>query len=152
TVAAANTFGASTLQARYAGDIERVMSDIVGRPIRVEFTVLRGDDRAAGGEPVLDATVDGAESSPPVRESANGSGHPPPRGIPTAARERPARRPAEAPRRAHPATVGPVPKHASASSQQLELAPTPSHGLNPRYVYDHYVVGSSNRFAHAASL
>ncbi|MEA2582735.1 MAG: chromosomal replication initiator protein, partial [Thermomicrobiales bacterium] len=39
TVAAANTFGASTLQARYAGDIERVMSDIVGRPIRVEFTV-----------------------------------------------------------------------------------------------------------------
>ena len=44
TVAAANTFGASTLQARYASDIEQVMSDIVGRPIRVEFTVLRNED------------------------------------------------------------------------------------------------------------
>src|SRR5215210_6987543 len=41
TVAAANTFGASTLQARYSHDIEQVMSDIVGRPVSVEFTVLR---------------------------------------------------------------------------------------------------------------
>jgi chromosomal replication initiator protein len=32
------------------------------------------------------------------------------------------------------------------------LAPTPTHGLNPRYVYENYVVGGSNRFAHAASL
>ncbi|MDQ3167127.1 MAG: chromosomal replication initiator protein DnaA, partial [Chloroflexota bacterium] len=36
--------------------------------------------------------------------------------------------------------------------QQLPLAATPTHGLNPRYVYETYIVGSSNRFAHAASL
>jgi len=34
----------------------------------------------------------------------------------------------------------------------MELAATPGHGLNPRYIYENYVVGSSNRFAHAASL
>jgi chromosomal replication initiator protein len=151
TVAAANTFGASTLQARYAGDIERVMSDIVGRPIRVEFTVLRGDDRAASDEPVLDGAVNGSDSLPPVRESSNGTGRPLPGGIPAAARERPVRRGSETPRRGNPVAVGSIPKQAPAS-QQLELAPTPSHGLNPRYVYEHYVVGSSNRFAHAASL
>jgi chromosomal replication initiator protein len=35
-------------------------------------------------------------------------------------------------------------------SRQLALAA--DHGLNPRYIFDHYIVGSSNRFAHAASL
>jgi chromosomal replication initiator protein len=147
TVAAANTFGASTLQARYAGDIERVMSDIVGRPIRVEFTVLRGDDR-----PASDVTADEPDSVAPAHEPANGAGRPLPGGIPQAARTRPVRRASDAPKRANPATVGSGSKQPPAASQQLELAPTPSHGLNPRYVYEHYVVGSSNRFAHAASL
>ena len=37
-----------------------------------------------------------------------------------------------------------------APGRQLALAA--DHGLNPRYVFDHYIVGSSNRFAHAASI
>ncbi|HKG24985.1 MAG TPA: chromosomal replication initiator protein DnaA, partial [Thermomicrobiales bacterium] len=150
TVAAANTFGASTLQGRYAADIERVMSDIVGRPIRVEFTILRGEDRTRGDDPI-EGLENGAEQVPPVRESAPAAPRPLPGGIPTTGRERPTRRLPEAPRRVNPTTVVPTPKR-TAASQQLELAPTPVHGLNPRYVYEHYVVGSSNRFAHAASL
>jgi chromosomal replication initiator protein len=37
-------------------------------------------------------------------------------------------------------------------ARQIELAATPANRLNPRYIYSTYVVGSSNRFAHAASL
>ena len=34
----------------------------------------------------------------------------------------------------------------------MALAPSRSHGLNPRYVFGTYVVGSANRFTHAASV
>src|SRR5213592_1431845 len=56
TVAAANTFGASTLQSRFASQIEEVFSAIVGRPIHVEFTVLNaGQDDDEEGEPSVAA-------------------------------------------------------------------------------------------------
>ncbi|HEU0113521.1 MAG TPA: DnaA N-terminal domain-containing protein, partial [Thermomicrobiales bacterium] len=38
-VAAPNTFTASTLETRFAGPIERCLSSVVGRPVRVEFVV-----------------------------------------------------------------------------------------------------------------
>ena len=103
TVAAPNTFGASTLQQRYGGQVEAALTAIVGRPVRVRFTVL-GSDRA---EIAAQVAAEGAKSGP---GAAGGSG------------------------------------------TQLALRATPTHGLNPRYVYENYVVGSSNRFAHAASL
>jgi chromosomal replication initiator protein len=118
TIGAANTFSASTLQSRYGGDIERVVSEIVGRPIRVTFTVLNSAHE----------------------EGLNGATDPTATGG-TSPRIRPAKQEFAAP------TGRPT-----RSPKQLELAPPPAHGLNPRYVYEHYVVGSSNRFAHAASL
>jgi chromosomal replication initiator protein len=118
TIGAANTFSASTLQTRYSGDIERVLSEIVGRPIRVTFTVLN-----AGQEDGPASQAGSTAADPPARPRS--------------------------PKR--PAVESPPPRVAPAT-KQLELAPTPTHGLNPRYVYEHYVVGSSNRFAHAASL
>ncbi len=46
----------------------------------------------------------------------------------------------------------PQPDHPSLGTRQLELTRPGVQGLNPRLTYDTYVVGSSNRFAHAASL
>ena len=51
TVAAANTFGAATLQGRYASQIERAVSDLVGRPIKVEFTITERSDTGRQPEP-----------------------------------------------------------------------------------------------------
>ncbi|MCC6628292.1 MAG: chromosomal replication initiator protein DnaA [Chloroflexi bacterium] len=41
---------------------------------------------------------------------------------------------------------------APAHGQQLVLEATPAHGLNPEYVFDTFIVGKSNQFAHAASV
>ncbi|MGI8644066.1 MAG: chromosomal replication initiator protein DnaA [Thermomicrobiales bacterium] len=130
TVAAANTFSASTLQARYAPQIEQAISDIVGRPIQVRFVVQHaalGDDTASP-----DAARPTPRATPPSRSTP----------------DRPPSRPSRAPDRANGASR----TAAASSGQQLPLSSTPNHGLNPRYVYDNYVVGASNRFAHAASL
>jgi chromosomal replication initiator protein len=112
TISAPSTFAVSTLQGRYAGQVESAMSTLVGRPVRARFIVATGEPDAENG--------------------AAPSAEPAPR----------AKRQSESAR----------PKKTEPAEAQLELAPTPAHGLNPRYIYDNYVVGSSNRFAHAASL
>src|SRR3954466_14096981 len=44
-----------------------------------------------------------------------------------------------------PSAVTPLP--AEVTSQRVEIA-----GINPKYTFDSFVIGSSNRFAHAAAL
>ncbi|MCC6944340.1 MAG: chromosomal replication initiator protein DnaA [Thermomicrobiales bacterium] len=124
TIAAPNTFGASTLESRYASEIQRVISDIVGRPVAVEFTV--------GTAPRTESGPPAGTNEQPARRNPNGTVKPARKQIDT--------------------TIGRVSIPSSETSQQLELASTPMPGLNPRYVYESYVVGKSNMFAHAASL
>ena len=54
-----------------------------------------------------------------------------------------------------PASVALGPEEAAALQQPSQAAtpvPTTTHaGLNPRYTFDSFIVGSSNQFAHAAS-
>src|SRR6478735_1643100 len=115
-VAAPNTFSVSTLQTRYAAQVEQELASILGRPIRVRFTIMNSEREDARHE-----------------EPTSSERRPEPRRVPEANRPRRVDSPPPQP-------------------NQLELAPTTAHGLNPRYVYANYVVGSSNRFAHAASL
>ena len=49
-------------------------------------------------------------------------------------------------------TIAPSPKvPAFQQYQQQELAPTPAHGLNPRYTFDHLIKGKFNQMAAAAA-
>ncbi len=49
-------------------------------------------------------------------------------------------------------TIAPSPKMpAYQEYQQPELAPTPAHGLNPRYTFDHLIKGKFNQMAAAAA-
>jgi len=120
-VAAPNKSTASTIRNRNGVEIEDLFSQIVGRPIRVEF-VERGGDSAEstpGSQRVTPAPK--VPSSVDRGRRRTGFGSP---------------------------IAAPVPQ----PNQQLTLQVQPAHGLNTRYTFDHYVVGSSNRFAHAASM
>ncbi len=115
-----NPISLTTLESRYASQIERTLFAILGRKVKVTFVV-------SGRSP--------ESESEPVRTR-----HPLP--------NRPSRAPEPEPTRRLPR---PVQNNAGLNNRQLPLQPS-AQGLNPRLVYDTYVVGSSNRFAHAASL
>ena len=123
TVTAPHAFAASTLQARYARQVERALGEILGRPIRVTFTT---SDRAG----MLDVP------SPSIEPEA----------APVSDTSAPATPPRQ-PQRKSPASPPDIVRN-----RQLELSASPQNGLNPRLTFDTYVVGSSNRLAHAAAL
>ncbi|MCC6673893.1 MAG: chromosomal replication initiator protein DnaA [Thermomicrobiales bacterium] len=124
-VAAPNPFGASTLQSRYADQIERILTTIIGRPVRVEFTVQSDTDTEA----VADLSAF-ASSIPELPERNTGRGR--------------------------SGSGGKTNRQPVRNDQQLTLAPAAplppaAHNLNPRYLFETYIVGKSNVFAHAAA-
>ena len=131
TIAAANTFGASTLQSRYTETISQALSDVIGRPVEVVFTVMSERHPPPSGDGSTDAsdshekpTPRPAVSTTTLNRGRNG---------------RESNRPSGSAEKA-------------ASKGQLELTSPTNHGLTDRYLFETYVVGKSNMFAHAASL
>lgn len=131
TVGARSSIVVTTLESRFAPRIADGLSRVVGRQVQVGFTVLGEVDPVADRLNRETAAMlrgdEAAEEQGPARPGAPGG---------RSSREDRSR---QNDRRV------PAPR-------QIELTAAPTSGLNPRYVYGTYVVGSSNRFAHAASI
>lgn len=111
TILVADRAAANTLHRRYGRDIEKTLSERVGRKVSTEF-------RAAAG--------DAWEIEMP-------------NDIPRPAADR------------NFVAAKPTSTNA-AKPTQMTLESARAHGLNPGYVFRTYVVGSANRFAHAAGI
>jgi chromosomal replication initiator protein len=124
TVEVGDRVTAETLQRRFARDVERSLSERVGRPVAASFQADSGaipeksqgsaEDRGRASGYGWDQQGRGQKRL--SQSSSAGSG---------SANDRP---------------------------KQMILAPARGHGLNPKYDFRTYVVGSANRFTHAASV
>jgi chromosomal replication initiator protein len=124
TIEVADRVTAERLQRRFAREIERALSQRIGRPVSASFRAEAAvSDRGPGTTDLDSVQANGYRADAPGREAR--------------------RRPQEA-------RTAPAP--AQEKPRQMALAPSRSHGLNPRYVFRTYVVGSANRFTHAASV
>ncbi len=101
-LSAPNTFVVNTLQQRFASEVEKALTEVAGRRMKVQFDISHGDGNAP----------------------------------PAAATKRP---------RPRPVVEKPV-----SVNHQHELSPSMGN-LLPHLTFDTYVVGSSNRMAHAAA-
>jgi chromosomal replication initiator protein len=133
-VAAANPFHVPWLEGKFSSAIHTAVAEVVGYPIRVEFvdqaatSLSNGRDRLSRPAPLLDVVASSPTRAAPDDDVTDG-----PDGL--------SRR---------PFVSGSEPM-----SQRFRVpAPPTAAGspLNLRYTFDSFIVGQSNRLAHAASL
>ena len=145
-IAVPNEFTRTQLEGRLRTRLEDALSDSLNKPIRIAVTV---DDTLAPAEPAAGAPAqEGTQSTAAGSPSLAGAG--------LADRAAPA---GVAPS-GTPGQVAPT----SAIHQQSDLSTNiqmgaaslttgiPDSPLNPRYTFETFVIGSSNRFAHAAAV
>jgi chromosomal replication initiator protein len=130
-LAAPSSMIVDRIKARQIGPLEAVTSEALGRPVRVAFDVQPSlpvqDQLLAWPDLTLAALVDEE-----ARSVTNGS----PRQDDDGGTTEPAR--------------GPNPRSVN---QRLTSPAQPSESpLNSRYTFDAFVIGASNRFAHAAAM
>jgi chromosomal replication initiator protein len=122
TVEVADRVTAETLSRRFAREIEQILGERVGRPVAVSFQAPKAGNTRGAGPTGSDSRQAGASPRPLVSNASRNGGP-------------------------QPGSASPA-----AKPQQMTLEAARGHGLNPRYVFRTYVVGSANRFAHAASV
>jgi len=158
-IAVPNEFTRTQLEGRLRTRLEDALSDSLNKPIRIAVSVDPSLAPPEGG------AEGGAESDATTTEAFSGKGLP--------ASEHPGHGDLGAPAPLAPTAGGHVPgasapgRHLdvpSAIHQQSDLSTNsqigaaslttgiPDSPLNPRYTFETFVIGSSNRFAHAAAV
>jgi chromosomal replication initiator protein len=132
-IATPNEFVKEQLETRLSPLVTQALTRVLGRPVRLAVTV----DKSFEPEP---------SPSAPVSPLAGGPAQPPPidhqpLGAPQMPRgeDGPPQQAGEAARPHQPDQAGPTPRLTSAR-------------LNSKYTFETFVIGSSNRFAHAAAV
>ncbi|MFL6173537.1 MAG: chromosomal replication initiator protein DnaA, partial [Marmoricola sp.] len=140
-IAVPNEFTRTQLEGRLRTRLEDALSDSLNRPIRIAVTV---DDTLAPAEP---------GPGEPGHDRAGANGSPLGNGL----NESPVND-------LHgSSTLNPQPQSATSPNHQNALSTNiqgaaslttgiPDSPLNPRYTFETFVIGSSNRFAHAAAV
>ncbi len=154
-VAVPNTFALEWIEGRYLSMIRTLLQGIVGHEVGVKF-VIPPSEAADAGPPAArpDArgrarteTAGGAATRAPV---ASGNASTSPRLVKPAS-TRPST--SDAPPQAPQLSASPSDSRPEDDSLALEFGsrrPFAAY-LNPKYTFESFVVGNSNRFAHAAS-
>ena len=127
-IAVADEFTRNQLEGRLRTRLEDSLTDALGLQVRIAVTV-DPDLETSAKPPVTDGRTGDASltMNPQIDLSTN------PLDVPT-------------PLASSAAPTGPVPGSSSGPGNVLETR------LNPKYIFETFVIGSSNRFAHAAAV
>ncbi|WP_407643108.1 chromosomal replication initiator protein DnaA [Actinotalea fermentans] len=143
-----NTFTKDYLETRVRGELIGALSDVLGQDARIAVMVEEGpaadaQDRTAG------RPQDRAPVRPLADDHAADLGH-------TDSARPDGPRPGEQEDFDRPAGPAPEPRRSDEYRQHgsgnHHRAPAEQPRLNPKYLFETFVIGSSNRFAHAAAV
>jgi chromosomal replication initiator protein len=135
-LAAPNEFARDYLDSRLRAELATTLSAEFGREIQVAFTVRTGEDHPDedAGASEAEPSAGGSDADPYANPGYAANGHQP-SGYPGSSwSPRPSEEPPDL-----------VPDRRSAAADREAR-------LNPKYTFDTFVIGSSNRFTHAAAV